>query len=816
MTLCKRMLAAVVACMMLTVGLEYSGWRIYATDIAEEATSDSVGDAAEEAGSESEGYPAEVAKTEEITYTYGALKYKILYEESGQPYISIVDCDAKVTSVEVPVAIDGILVTTIGEYAFAFCDDLDSVVLPYSITTIENDAFAGCNNIRSIDIPYSVTAIGDGAFRNCYQLRSMTIPKNVAHIGEKVFESCGIFEFVVSEENPNFESVDGVLYDENMQVLIAYPEEKSDEIYVVPDGVTTIGTAAFARSDYLLYVDIPDSVIRIEEDAFRSSDIASVVIPESVEYLGEYAFFCCDSLTTLTISHGIDEIGKSAFYGCDSLTNCTYHIPDGTTEFNGIPYGLDDIEGAVTEFVIPESVISFDRYAFSGTPWLEKKQQENPLVIVNGILVDASTASGDVVIPEGVIGMVNSVFSGGYSQPNERITSVVIPEGVTIIPYEAFYSCTKLTSVVIPNSVTRIAWHAFMDCTSLTDVTISDHLEYLGAGAFFNTPFLWHQPTDVFYVGKWTGGSSIYADKVEIAPGTVGIGEYSFNGCSFQELVIPEGVKYIGELSFGSCKSLKQIYIPSSVNALGDDIFLESGLTDIYYEGSEAEWDAILKVLYTRDGMTFDDIGKIWTLGVKPNMHFNASPSDMPEIAEPKPEPEPEYVKGDANGDGIVTEEDAALVEKFITLASQGFIVDFEINMGADVNEDGSIDLRDANLIREIITASSSVTTATTSTINETTTASTSTTALNTETENSSTTQNSISDIVLYGDTNLDGRVDIADAVLLNKAVAGAVKLSDQAFLNADCNTDNELSSNDAIILLKFLVFLVKSLPSAE
>lgn len=68
---------------------------------------------------------------------------------------------------------------------------------------------------------------------------------------------------------------------------------------------------------------------------------------------------------------------------------------------------------------------------------------------------------------------------------------------------------------------------------------------------------------------------------------------------------------------------------------------------------------------------------------------------------------------------------------------------------------------------------------------------------------------------ILYGDVNLDGRVDISDAVLLNKAVASAVTLSEQASLNADCNGNGELGSSDAIVLLKFLVSLIKSLPNA-
>ncbi len=66
---------------------------------------------------------------------------------------------------------------------------------------------------------------------------------------------------------------------------------------------------------------------------------------------------------------------------------------------------------------------------------------------------------------------------------------------------------------------------------------------------------------------------------------------------------------------------------------------------------------------------------------------------------------------------------------------------------------------------------------------------------------------------VFYGDVNLDGRVDITDAVLLNKAIAGAVKLDNAALVNADCDANGEMSTNDAISLLRFLVHLIDSLP---
>ena len=96
----------------------------------------------------------------------------------------------------------------------------------------------------------------------------------------------------------------------------------------------------------------------------------------------------------------------------------------------------------------------------------------------------------------------------------------------------------------------------------------------------------------------------------------------------------------------------------------------------------------------------------------------------------------------------------------------------------------------------------------------ETTTTST-TAATTTTTETTTATTVSVNPDVFYGDVNLDGDVDLADAVLLNKAVAGSVTLNQQAGMNADCNGDGKRTVDDSMVLLRFLVHLVDSLPSA-
>lgn len=752
---------------------------------------------------------AEETAEETVSYTYEDLTYEIRYEESGQPYAVITDCDLAATSVDVPAAIDGVLVTTIGEGAFSYCYDLQTITLPYSITAIEDEAFHYANSIEKLIIPESVSEIGSNAFANC-----------------------PFSNFKISEDNPYFESVDGVLYTEDMTTLVAYPSQKSDEIYAIPDTVTTIHGGAFYCSEYVLYVDIPESVTRIEESAFESSSITSAVIPESVEYLGGHAFAWCNILS-LTL-YPVEEMEMmytyyGPFYSCSDLEHCTYIIPDGTTEFNGVPYALDDIEDKIDNFVIPESVTAFGTGAFSGTAWLEARRAENPVVVVNNILVDAVTASGDIVIPDGVTGMVEKAF-----YYNSNITSVVIPDGVTMIPRDAFNYCENLTSAYIPDSVTNIAWGAFKYCEKLTDIRMSNNVIYVGSGAFYQTGHLLNQSTDVRYAGNWTIGCWPYSAELEIADGTVGLGGQSFGGCSMYSLVLPESVKYIGQAVFYNCKNLKQIYIPASVNEIGADAFCDSGLTDVYYGGDALDWLMIFRRGTTYDGITIEleYMDEVLDNAV---IHFNASPSDMPEIVpdvpdEPDEPDDPVIVpgNGDVNSDGQVTEADAVIVEEYyayISVGGEGGLTDEQL-AAADVNGDGYVGIDDASLIREMAGITTTVTqpadttvTTTESASSETITTTASTAASSAETTTTQTVSSEGSgttDIVpgsLCGDVNMDGVVSMTDLVMLNKSVAKIVILNADQTANADCCSDTVISTQDASALLRFLVLAIKTLP---
>lgn len=126
----------------------------------------------------------------------------------------------------------------------------------------------------------------------------------------------------------------------------------------------------------------------------------------------------------------------------------------------------------------------------------------------------------------------------------------------------------------------------------------------------------------------------------------------------------------------------------------------------------------------------------------------------------------------------------------------------------------GSITLtKEIGIVTEVFTTSTTEETTTTTT-ESVTTDSDETTATTSGSETTTTTKGGdVTPASLYGDVNLDGRVDITDAVMLNKAAANTVQLSEQQRSNADCDANNEVDSNDAVVLLKFLVSIIKNLP---
>ena len=246
-------------------------------------------------------------------------------------------------------------------------------------------------------------------------------------------------------------------------------------------------------------------------------------------------------------------------------------IPKSVT-YGGTTYSVTSIDdetfccsSGLTSVVIPSSVTSIGRYAFSRSSDLISlivadgntvyDSRDNCNAIIETATNTLVAGCKNTVIPNSVTGIGNNAF-----YECQGLTSVAISYGVTSIGEFAFGSCTSLANVEIPNSVTNIGNNAFIGCTSLTNIVIPDSLTSIAVGVF--------------------GAAGL--TSIEIPNSVTSIGGSAFNGCPFTSVVIPNSVTSIGDYAFAYCFGLTSVTIGNSVTSIGGYAFEScSGLTSI-------------------------------------------------------------------------------------------------------------------------------------------------------------------------------------------------------------------------------------------
>ena len=458
----------------------------------------------------------------------------------------------------------GYSVTSIGSKAFSGCSGLTSVTIPNSVTSIRWKAFENCSGLTSVTIPNSVTGIGDSAFSGCTGLTSVTIPNSVISIGDYVFENCtGLTSVNVDASNPNYSSIDGVLFNKDRTELILYPAEKKGA-YSIPNSVISIKNKAFANCTGLTSVTIPNSVTSIGDSAFSGcTGLTSVTIGNSVTSIGNSAFYGCTGLISILIPN-VTSIGSSAFSNCSSLASVT--ISGGITKLSDeLFYGCINL----TSITLPDGITSIGYWAFRDCSSLSSIRIPNNVTLISYGAFYGCSGLISVSIPNGVTALSNELFRNCSS-----LTYVTIPNSVTSIGDEAFCYCRSLTSVTIGNSVTSIGYDAFRGCFKLTSVTINSNAivsnsydKSFGIGSIFGSQ-----------VTEYVIGDSVTA-----------IGTYAFSGflspygdCkNLASVTIGKNVTSIGDYAFYQCESLTSVTINS--NTIASKRYTDSeSLIDIF------------------------------------------------------------------------------------------------------------------------------------------------------------------------------------------------------------------------------------------
>ena len=234
---------------------------------------------------------------------------------------------------------------------------LKNIVVPERIITIYDRAFAECSELTSITLPASLESISPDAFRNCTKLTTIAIPamyiskafsgsgltsveilNSVKHFSGETFEGCNSLKTInVVEDNLNFSSVEGVVFNKDKTTIICYPGGKTDSYYNIPSSVKTIEEQTFSGIDSLNVVIIPESVTAIQQNAFL---IKGLMVET-------------ENLKPVLVE--VDAFGPKSV-----VSTCTLIVPDGTSELYKNAKVWRDFDSIIEKSEVSNEFVSSD------------------------------------------------------------------------------------------------------------------------------------------------------------------------------------------------------------------------------------------------------------------------------------------------------------------------------------------------------------------------------------------------------------------------------------------------------------------------
>lgn len=517
------------------------------------------------------------------------------------------DYCVNLTSILIPDSI-----TNIGAYSFYGCSGLKEITIPKSVTGIGASAFYGCTGITTMKIPNSVTSIGASAFAGCTNLTSISIPESVTSIGDGAFDQTGIDTSEIafrrgtcgvslkwsllgnhklyvygtgamtdftSGSAPWFgerDEITEVILSEGVTGVGAYAFENCKEIAAVSwaDTVVQIGKNAFAKCESVIKVDL-NGIEEIGESAFAKSGLQEISINSGQTVsIGNEAFLDCISLKTVRLEQGFLQAGDRVWKGCTSLESLT------------VSADFDSMGGYLFADCTKLSIVSW--------------QGQSP--VLGSYMFSGCTALAQMIIPTGI----QEIGSYAFYQCT-GITEISLPDTVTSIGAAAFSGCTGLASIHFSESLESIGEHGFLGCKELTSVVVPDHVTSLGSGVFsgcsklerITLPFVGSGKTVetvgqemvfgyIFGTAEYTdaiavkqsysnSGSATYYLPKSLQQVTVTGGEIfygAFDHCTgLTNISLPAALTGIGSYAFRDCTGLKDLQIPAGVTEIGEFAF---------------------------------------------------------------------------------------------------------------------------------------------------------------------------------------------------------------------------------------------------
>lgn len=477
----------------------------------------------------------------------------------------------------------------IPDWCFSGCSKLTTIKLPESIQSIGSHAFSNCSSLETLNFPEGLTEIGGVAFSGCESLTAIKIPNSVSCLKIWTFARCTSLQEISIPVTCYIEDKD--CFEETYPKKIVY----------------TRGTTGVFPNPQTEGINSSMYTTAVPWD-YSTDSVTEVVFENGVKNIPDFLFYNCTTLSNVTLPDTLTEIGDYSFLGCTALKNIS--LPD---DLNAIGVGCFSKSG-LEKIILPQNLSDIGYGTFY-----------NCRALTSAIFYTSSSElmpanrniSEDVGYMQeyGDNKFTDSDF--GYFEGCSSLTSVVLPNSLSIIGNQAFMNCSSLESITFPDTLTRINRYAFAGCCKLKNFYVPETVQQIESQAFGYDEYF-NKIDDFIVYGQQDSAAHKYANANAFAfvadiPNTItdrgwcnssviwqwhqssqtllieGTGELSFIGQdsspyeypwgkyqgSIKQIIIGEGITGLSVTAFYQHTSMESIIINAQIRSIPDYAFSE-------------------------------------------------------------------------------------------------------------------------------------------------------------------------------------------------------------------------------------------------